>query len=178
MKKQSRKIISIFSRYLLIILLGLFNLKIFYLVLRPLTTYGAYIILEIFSNPSIVGNIISLNGQNFEIINACVIGAAYYLLLVLFLSFQKVKLTIRIKSIATAFIALYVFNIARIVFLILISENNYFEQIHWIFWNLTSTIFVLLIFFLTIKAYKIKEIPFLEDIKYLAKKTKRKKSSK
>jgi exosortase/archaeosortase family protein len=169
MEKPTRKIISIFSRYLLIILLGLFNLKIFYLILSPLTTYGAYIILEIFSSPSLAGNIISLNGQNFEIINACVVGAAYYLLIILFLSFQKIKLKTRVYTILTSFATLYILNITRIVFLISIAQNQYFEQIHWIFWNITSTIFVLLIFFLTIKGYKIKEIPFVEDVKYFWK---------
>ncbi len=150
------------------------------MIFGPLTTYGVYFILNIFSNPVLVGNIISLGAKNFEIINACVIGAAYYLLFILFMSFQKIDIKKRIYSIATSFTLLYLANVLRIIFLIAISNNLYFEQIHWVFWNIISTLFVVIIFVLMVHIYKIKEIPFMSDIRLLwqmAKPVKKKKRS-
>jgi exosortase/archaeosortase family protein len=161
------KIVLIFIRYILIILIGLFNLKLLYTIFKYPTIYGSYFILKLFSNPVLTGNIITLFGRNFEIINACVIGTAYYLLFILLMSFQKVKYKTRIYAILTSFGLLYLVNITRIIFLISISSNQYFNQIHWIFWNIISTLLVIVIFIITIKIYKIKEIPFFNDLKLL-----------
>ena len=167
MKNDKTTLGSIIVRYSLVIILGLFNLEIFYFIFRPLTIHGSYYLLGLFTNPLLIGDTIIFLGQSFEIINACVIGAAYYLLFILFMGIQKINLKKRIYLILGSFATLYVFNILRIVFLIAIFRAPHFEAIHWIFWNIISTLLVIVIFIITIKIYKIKEIPFFNDLKLL-----------
>ena len=92
MKNDKTTLGSIIVRYSLVIILGLFNLEIFYFIFRPLTIHGSYYLLGLFTNPLLIGDTIIFLGQSFEIINACVIGAAYYLLFILFMGIQKINL--------------------------------------------------------------------------------------
>jgi len=172
MKKENQILNSIAIRYFLMIVFSLFNLGLFYLIFKPITIYGSYYLLNLFSNPLVAGNIISINGQGFEIINACVIGAAYYLLFILFMGIQKIDLKRRIFLILSSFAALYVLNISRIVFLITIFGSPHFKAIHWIFWNIISTLFIVIIFISAITIFNIIEIPFLQDLQFLYKSTK------
>ena len=73
-------------------------------------------------------------------------------------------------SLATGTIV-YALNILRIFFLSILTINNsqFFDFAHKLFWYLLSTIFVIGIWFLTIKIFKIKSIPGYTDIKYFAK---------
>jgi exosortase/archaeosortase family protein len=173
--KVQKGIFSIFVRYLLILILGLFNLRLFYFIFKPLTVYGSYYLLRIFTSASVVGNVIVARGGNFEIVNACVVGAAYYLLLILFLSFQRVNLKTRVYALLGSFGLIYLFNVARIVFLISIFGSFYFDSVHWIFWNVLSTVFVVGIFLFVVWISKIREIPFVGDVGYLWGLAKRKK---
>jgi exosortase/archaeosortase family protein len=169
MKNNSKILSSIIIRYSLIIILGLFNLQFFYLIFRPLTVYGSYYLLTLFTTPLLIGNTILLLGQGFEIINACVIGAAYYLLFILFMGIQKIDLKKRLSLILCSFATLYVFNVLRIIFLITIFKSPHFEVIHWIFWNIISTAFVIIVFIGFIKIFNVSEIPFANDLKFLYK---------
>lgn len=167
MKKQSKKILGLFSRYFIIILIGLGNLYIIYKLLTPLTIHVLNTILSIFTNPTLTDNIIHLNGTLIKIVPACVAGAAFYLLLLLILSTTDIKPEIRIKAILTAFAMFFTLNILRILILIPMINISYFETIHWIFWHFISTIFVVAIWFSVVKIYKIKSIPVYSDLKYL-----------
>jgi exosortase/archaeosortase family protein len=183
MNEQS-KILELFIRYFLIILIGLNNFYILYIFLTPLTVYVTNTALSVFTATSLVGNAIYINGLIIEIIPACVAGAAFYLLLILALSTADISLKTRFKVIATTFAIFFVLNIARILILVQITNTPHFEIIHWIFWHLISTVFVVGTWFAVVKLYKIESIPIYSDIKYLLsliksiKKSKRKKKHK
>jgi len=183
MNKQNKKIAGLFARYLTIILIGLGNLYILYKILTPLTIHVLNTILSVFSTSTAVGNIIHTATVAFEIIPACVAGSAFYLLLLLLMSTANIKPETRAKAIITAIAMLFALNILRLIFLISMTNSPQFETLHWIFWHLISTIFVVAVWFTTIKIYKIKSIPIYSDLKYIAslmkpKKSKRKKKHK
>ena len=182
MKKESKNILNIFIRYLILILVGIPNLWIFYLIFTPLTVYPVYFILNLFFDASLFGNLILLNKSlPIEIIKACVAGSAYYLLLILNLSIPM-EIKKRAKILLFSFSSLLVLNILRILLLSLLfaSGASSFDITHKLFWYLGSTIFVVGIWFAGIKIFKIKEIPFYSDLKKLGflKKTKKSKRSK
>ena len=177
------KLSNLILRYLLIVLFGLGNLYIFYLIFTPLTTNIVYLILNVFSNPTINGTVITLGDSIIKIIPACVAGSAYYLLLVLALSTPNLSIKDYFKLVAISFGLFLSINVLRIIFLILIRNSSQFELIHNIFWYVISTIIVVLIWFYLVKRYKIKDYPIVSDLKYLfrlskkAKKTKRTKQN-
>lgn len=183
MNKQSKKILGLFARYFAIVLIGAGNLYIIYKLLTPLTIHVLNVILSIFANPTLIDNIIHLNGMLIEIVPACVAGAAFYLLLILILSTADIKPRIRIKAILTALAMFFTLNILRILILIPIINKPYFETIHWIFWHIISTIFVVAVWLSVIKIHKIKSIPIYSDFKYIkslinpVKKSKRKRKN-
>ena len=67
-------------------------------------------------------------------------------------------------------------NILRLVILIvlIINKSIAFDITHKVFWYGVSTIYVVLIWVVTIFIFRIKEIPFISDVKFiLSKKNKR-----
>lgn len=183
MDKQLKKILGIFARYFAVLLLGLGNLYILYKIFTPITIYTLKAILSIFSNPILKDNIIQLGCTKVEIIPACIAGAAFYLLLILLLTTSDIKPITRLKAGLTALLIFFILNILRILFLTTITNKPYFEAIHWIFWHLMSTIFVIVTWIIIVKLYKIESIPIYSDLKYMksliypAKKTKGKKKN-
>lgn len=170
MKKKSR-ILDIVSRYLILILISIPNLWFFYFVFTPLTIYPVYFFINFFFDASLIGNIILINKVPIEIIEACIAGSAYYLLLILNLSTPKINLKKRITMILISFVSLLVLNIIRISLLIFIFFYGYsfFDITHQLFWYFMSILFVVVIWFAEVKYFKIKEIPFYSDIKLLYK---------
>tara|TARA_Y100000310_G_scaffold337740_1_gene425587 strand:- start:2815 stop:3369 length:555 start_codon:yes stop_codon:yes gene_type:complete len=178
MKKESKKLINIFLRYLLILVMSLGNLYIFYKVLSPLTINFLNLILSIFTKTQVLGNTIFLPTVTIEIVRACVAGAAFFLLFILILSTSDIKSKERLKILIISLITLFILNILRILFLILIRGNTYFVTIHWISWHLISILFVVIIWFLIVKKYNIKKIPLYSDLNYLYNLVKISKNSK
>jgi exosortase/archaeosortase family protein len=111
------------------------------------------------------------NNLFIEIIEACVAGSAYYLLLILNLSTPSIKFPKRFKLILISFASLLIVNIIRIVFLsaVFVTGASWFDIAHKVFWYVGSIIFVLVIWFLEVKYYKIKSIPFYSDLKFIYK---------
>ena len=72
-----------------------------------------------------------------------------------------------------SFACLLIINILRIFLLglVYISGFSWFDIAHKLFWYAGSTIFVIGIWFAEVKLFKIKEIPFYSDIKFLYKKS-------
>ena len=181
MNPQSKKLLSISIRYLIVLVLGLGNLHLFYKVLTPLTTKTTAFILNLFSQTTTIANVILFRGMTIHIIQSCVAGAAYYLLLILILSTPSINFLKRIYIILFSFVSLFILNVARIIFLATIVDSAYFAQAHFFFWYIISTVFVVAIWFSAVKIYKIKSIPIYSDIKYVVslikpvKKTKRRK---
>lgn len=164
---KSKVVYDIFFRYFLIILVAIPNLFIFYYIFTPLTVYPVYFLLSLFFETSLVGNIINIPGYSIEIIKACVAGSAYYLLLILNLSTPKIKLNERILIIFFTFSILLALNILRIFILSLLLDSTYFDITHQLFWYLVSSIFVIGIWFTSVKYFNIKKIPIYSDLKLL-----------
>lgn len=173
LKKDSANILDIVSRYLILVLTSLSGLWLFYFIFTSLTIYPVYFLVNLlFEDVSLFGEIMIVNGLAIEFIRACIAGSAYYLLLILNLSTPKINLKKRVTMILFSFAALLIINIIRIFVLILIFFYgfSFFDITHKFFWYFMSTIFVILIWFAEVKYFKIKEIPFYSDIKYLYKK--------
>ena len=173
LKKDSANILDIVSRYLILVLTSLSGLWLFYFIFTSLTIYPVYFLVNLlFEDVSLFGEIMIVNGVAIEFIRACIAGSAYYLLLILNLSTPKINLKKRVTMILFSFAALLIINIIRIFVLILIFFYgfSFFDITHKFFWYFMSTIFVILIWFAEVKYFKIKEIPFYSDIKYLYKK--------
>jgi len=167
------KLTNLFIRYIIILVTGLGNLWLFYTVLTPLTIYMLYLLLSIVTSTTILGNTLMTSFITIELIPACVAGSAFYLLFILNLSTPQIKTKKRINILLFTFASLFVLNILRISILISTSNTIYFNTLHWIFWHILSTIFVFVIWLLTIKIYKIKNIPIYSDAKHLIKLTKK-----
>lgn len=172
MKKEMNNIKSILSRYIFLLLIGLFALNIFYEIFRPLTIYPVYYLLKIFFNASLNSNIIFI-GVSIEIIDACVAGSAYFLLLILNLSIPDINMPKRIKMIVFSFLSLLIINIVRIFFLSILAESgsSLFDVTHKFFWYSLSIVFVVCIWFIEVKLFKIKQIPLYSDLKFLYEKS-------
>jgi len=175
MKKITKSFLDIFLRYLILILVALPNLWVFYFIFTPLTIYPLYFLFKIFFEVSIAENILIIEKIfPIQLIQACVAGAAYYLLLILNLSVPKIKLKKRLKMIFFAFFCFLIINIIRIFLLSLLifSNSELFDLTHKLFWYALSTIFVVSIWFIEIRIFKIKEIPIYSDLKFLYKQIK------
>ena len=172
--------LKIFIRYLIIILIAIPNLFVFYFIFTPATIYPVFGAFKIFfKEVLLVGSTFQISNEFFiEIIPACIAGSAYYLLFVLNLSTPKIKIKKRIKMLLFSFAFLLGLNILRILVLSLIfvylpSTSNLFDITHKLFWYFGTTIFVVLIWFIEVKTFKIKEIPVYSDIKFLYKEIKK-----
>jgi hypothetical protein len=167
MKKN--EIIELFVRYIILLVLGISNLVLFYIVFTPLTVYPIYWITLLF-DPQITkllpADTIFFAGNYIEIIPACVAGAAYYLLAILNLT-TKMDLEKRVKSLLFLFFSFLVINIARIVIFIglLVTGSKYFDAAHVMVWYFGSTILVVALWFVNVAVYKIKEIPIYSDVR-------------
>lgn len=169
-QKEDKNIIGIFVRYLILILIAIPNLFIFYFIFTPLTVYPVYFLLSLLFDASLISStIILINEIPIEIIEACVAGSAYYLLLILNLTTGKIKTKTRIHMILLAFLAFLIVNIIRIFLLSLlaISGSSFFAITHVVFWYFISIVFVVGIWFTQVKIFKIKEIPLYSDIKFI-----------
>ena len=182
MNKNEKYFFGIFIRYLILILVSLPNLFLFYLIFTPLTAYPVYWILNLFYNASLLGGKIILINQAIaiELINACIAGAAYYLLLILNLSTPEIAIKKRINLILLSFASFLIVNILRILVLSAgaISGSSFFDITHKIFWYSLSTIFVVAIWFAEVRFFKIKAIPFYSDMRFLYKNIKKYKLNK
>ena len=175
MKKISKQFLNILVRYFILIFLALPGLAVFYFIFAPLTIYPTYFLLNLFFDVSLMGDIIFINEIPIQLIGACIAGSAYYLLSILNLSTPKIKLPKRVKMIFLSFGIFLILNILRIFFmsLIFMSGSSLFDLAHKLFWYMGSIVFVVGIWFAEVKQFKIKEIPFYSDIKFLYKQLKK-----
>src|SRR3989344_2806794 len=173
MKKEGKSFVGIFIRYLVIILISLPGLYVFYAVFKPLTIYPVYFLLSLLFNVSLQGHTLFIKQIPIEIIGPCIAGSAYSLLFVLNLALPKINLKKRILMISLSFLTFLLINILRIILLsiLYISGSSWFDFTHKLFWYGISTIFVIGIWFLEVKLFHIKEVPFYSDLKYLYKKS-------
>jgi exosortase/archaeosortase family protein len=173
MTKKGNFIYSIFLRYFILLITALPNFWIFYFIFTPLTVYLAYFSLKLLFGAVLSGNIISIGSYSSSIliIKACVAGSAYYLLLIFNLSVPNVKFLKRMKMIVFAFLSFLIVNVIRIILLssILVLKPGIFDLTHKISWYLGSIVLIVVIWFLEVKLFRIKDIPFYTDIKSISK---------
>ena len=165
--KKNKEVLSIFIRYLLIILAGLGDLFIFYKIFTTPTIFLVKNILNLISPVTSLGNIILFNSFPIQLVSACIAGAAYYLLFILIMSTPKIKTIKRIELIFLSFALFLIINVIRIVILSLTLNFSYFNLLHEVFWYALSTLFVIGIWFLCARLFKIKTVPVYSDIKEL-----------
>lgn len=170
-KKNS--LYSIFLRYIILVIVALPNFWLFYIIFTPLTVYPVYLILKLFFEATLSSNMIFLGNLEtpIEIIGACIAGSAYYLLLIFNLSVPNIDISKRIKMISFAFVSFLIVNILRIVALsaVFVFKPNIFDITHKLSWYIGSIILVVGIWFIEVKKFNIKGIPFYSDIKDLSK---------
>ena len=163
-------VVEFIIRYILLIFLGIGNLFIIYYLFTPLTVYPVHWILNLFYkaifNP--FSRTIFIGNYQIELINACIAGAAYYLLLILNLS-TKMASKQRVYSLIYSILALLALNIARIVILsvLLVNDFLFFDFTHKLFWYALSIVFVIAIWFSSVYFFKIKNIPVYSDLRNL-----------
>lgn len=169
MKRGFSFALDLISRYVIMIIFGISNAAIFYFLFTSLTIYPVYFLLKLFFDTSLASNVLLIHDVSIEIIGACVAGSAYYLLLILNLSTRGIKLEKRILMLFLSFLSLLMVNILRIFLLsiLLISGNSFFDAAHKLFWYAGSVLFVVLIWFFSVKLFKVKEIPFYSDVIHL-----------
>ncbi|MCK4997034.1 pacearchaeosortase [Candidatus Pacearchaeota archaeon] len=168
MDKQNKKLIGLFSRYFAVLLLGLGDLYLFYKVLTPLTVRVFYFIVNLFTEANLYGNIVNFGETVVEIVPACVAGAAYYLLFVLVM-LTAMNWKTRIKVVGASLVAFFIVNMFRLLVLAGLIGTSNFELVHWIFWHLVSTLFVVGIWFGVVRYFKIKAVPGYTDFMYIRK---------
>jgi len=163
--KQKKDIVSFLLRYGILVILGIF-LSLFYKILFVLTIWPSFFLLTLFYNPSIVGNSIFINGFTIEIVNACVAGSAYYLLLILNLT-TPMKIKKRFFSLLFSLSSLLVLNVLRIFILsiLFVESFAFFDITHKLLWYFLSIVFVVGVWLLTTWIFKIKKIPVYSDIR-------------
>jgi exosortase/archaeosortase family protein len=171
MDKKSGEFRDIIIRYLILVLLPLGSLWIFYFIFTPLTIYPLFFLFDFFFSATLSGTVIYVNSVPVEMISACIAGSAYYLLLIFNLSTPGIMLFRRLKMIFFSFLIFLVANIIRIFFLtrIYMDSSRFFDTLHQILWYAGSTVLIIAIWFFQVKLYRIREIPFYSDIKFLYK---------
>jgi hypothetical protein len=167
------KSVSLILRYLIILLAGLGNLWIFYAIFTKPTAYVSAYLLKLFGETAIIGNNFIFNTVYIELVSACIAGAAYYLLFILGMSIPNIKTKERAYLIFFLFGTFFLVNVLRIIIFTLLAGSLYFEELHYGSWYLLSTIFVVGIWFLAVKNFKIKEMPVYTDVKDLLNQTKK-----
>ncbi len=180
MKEGGNSLLDVISRYAILVIVGILSVKVFYFLFTMLTLYPTYALLKLFFDVSLVSNVIFINNLPIEIIGACVAGSAYYLLLILNLSTRGIKIKKRIEMILFSFSLFLAVNILRIFSLSILYINgvSFFDLAHKLFWYIGSIVFVVGIWFLSVKIFKIKEIPLYSDVLYLSKLEKNSKKAK
>lgn len=161
-------------RYLILVLVAIPGFGYIYYLLSPITTYPVGFLLSLIYNVHIApGTILIGDLALIEIIGACIAGSAYYFLLILNLSVPNVGWKKRLNMIVFSFVIFLIINVLRIFVLsiMFVSGSAFFDVTHKIFWYLGSTLFVILIWFLEVKVFKIEGIPFYTDLMSLYKKS-------
>jgi exosortase/archaeosortase family protein len=171
MKRSSNEFLSILCRYFLLIILSLGGLWIFYSVFTPLTIYPVYFLFNYFFGATLTGTTVYVGNVPIELIKACIAGSAYYLLLIFNLSTPNIKINQRLRMLVFAFLIFLVVNILRIFVLgiLYMAGSPFFDIAHQLSWYAGSVILVTAVWFFQVKIYRLKEIPFYSDIKFLYK---------
>jgi len=168
-KKNNKEIYFILLRYLSCLFVSFNGLFIFYFIFTPLTLYSVYFLIKIFYPTAIIQNTqIIFNNSNIKLIGACIAGSAYFLLYILNFT-TPMNLKKRVLSLLYSFFLFFIINVLRIFIFSILFTNNFslFNILHMVVWYGLSGIIVFIVWILTIKKFKVKNIPVYTDIKKL-----------
>jgi len=172
MRKEDFWILSLIIRYVLAGF-SILLVPVFYFVFKPIIVWLVYLLLGIFYNISVQGNVLLFPGFNMsvEIIDACIAGSAYFLLLVLNLLTREISISKRIGLFLFCFLSLFFLNLIRLLILVplFLSNSASFDFTHKVFWFVLSVVFVVLIWIFGTLIFKIKNIPVYSDIKEIVR---------
>lgn len=164
MNKQ--RILLLFLRYFFLISLSFGNLAFFYFLFSAPTHFFFVSLSKLFFDVQIQEGCFLINSVPITVIDACVSGSAYYLLFILNFT-TPLKIRKRILVLLFTIFVFFIFNISRMIFLLAILNYEIFNLTHNLLWHFGSTIFIVLLWFLSIKIFSIKEIPVYSDMVYL-----------
>ena len=162
---------KLFFRYLLALIIMIIGLKIIYFFMSPITFYLSYYSIFYLSPILISSNSFSINNITLNFIPACTAASAYLLLILLILTVD-IKPKKAFKLILMGFLLILIANIIRIDVLIIALvkySSNLFNTLHLFFWKMLSTIYVVILWIILTKLFKIKEIPIYSDFKEVLK---------
>lgn len=169
-KNKSGK--EILLRYVVGAIVAIFVsfVPIFYIIFRPLTIFPVFWILNNFYNVKLNGlaNMV-VNGVEISFIDACIAGSAFMLLFLLNVFTRDISFKKRVLLFLFDCGLLLLLNIFRIVILVVLLLTNYntFDFAHKAFWYVLSTVFVVVIWLISVLLFKIKAVPFYSDVKFL-----------
>jgi hypothetical protein len=147
-------------------------IPLFYIVLKPLTISFLSFLLSLFYNVRVQGNFLFFSSfsNSIEIIDACVAGSAFFLLLILNLSTREIGILKRIGLFIFEASLLFLFNISRLLVIIplYLNGSTLFPIIHQVFWYGLSILFVILIWLFGALVFRIRKIPVYSDIMLLS----------
>ncbi|MGK0209546.1 MAG: exosortase/archaeosortase family protein [Patescibacteria group bacterium] len=175
MKKVDVRLLDIVVRYVLIFVLGLFDLFIFYFVFTPLTIDFVGLVLGLFVSYELIGelgNVFFVSGIEFVVVRACVAGAAYYLLCILVLGMPGLDWGKRAKALLYSFGLFYGINVVRIVMMILLYVYwgaGAFEIVHMFLWYGMSILIVAGVWFFVSSKMGLKGRPVVDDLRFVWK---------
>jgi hypothetical protein len=160
---KTRDLIGIITRYVLAIFF-VFILPVFYFIFRPLTSWLFVLLLSIFhQGVFVMGNVISFNSSSIVLIDACIAGSAYLLLLLLNLLTPKISIKKRVLLFIFSSVIFLIINVFRLLITSFFIGSEAFNSVHMTFWFL-SVVFVVGIWFLSVIVFRIKEVPVYSDI--------------
>ena len=146
-------------------------ISLLYKIFLPLTIWPVFFFLYILKlSPYIQQDIISVGQLQLSFIEACIAPYAYYLLIALIFLTKDITAAKRIKILLLGSLLILAANIVRILLLTLVLlyfGYNAFQSLHIIFWLFISTLYIVFLWLILIKIFKIKSIPVYSDIKYL-----------
>ena len=167
----SQRIFDILIRYSVLVILSIGGLWIFYIVFTPLTVYPVFFLLNYFFGAVLnsEASVVLVAGIPIELIEACIAGSAYYLLIIFNLSTPEIKINQRLRMIFFSFLIFLAANILRIFVLsvLYMTASPVFDITHRFSWYFGSVVLILAIWFCQVKTYRIREIPFYSDLRFL-----------
>ncbi len=154
------------------ILIVIYGPQIIFKLLYLPTFYLSYFLLIPYGD-MVFGNFIYVADKKLEFVSACIATSAYILLSLLILLTKDIDFYKIIKIFLMGSFILFSVNIIRIYMLAVVLikfDIILFNSLHLFFWQVFSTLFVLLLWIFLINFYNINTIPVYSDLKYLFKK--------
>ena len=151
---------------------GFLSFNLFFFVFSWWTAKLSFLLSSIFFDTALRGTMLSVNGELVALVPACIAAGAYLLLALLVLFTKDISF---FRSVAMFFVGslmLLAGNLIRILILIslLVTQHiNYFETLHLLSWKVFSSIYVVAVWILLCKIYKVTAIPLYSDLKEIFK---------